>query len=124
MGRKRFLLHVTYLSDESKYSFTLRVTGITRKKAIGEYLDYQIPVSQLNPKGNGDMQAARRNKMRHLPAVYRYKALWALEWAWQLFLNVMGVRVGVAKSTRLVIQNIHTLWGRKRKYIYFMGSET
>jgi len=71
----------------SKYSFTLRVTGITRKKAIGEYLDYQIPVSQLNPKGNGDMQAARRNKMRHLPAVYRYKALWALEWAWQLFLK-------------------------------------
>jgi len=56
VGNSSFCLYI--LSDESKYSFTLRVTGITRKKAIGEYLDYQIPVSQLNPKGNGDMQAA------------------------------------------------------------------
>jgi len=32
---------------------------------------------------NRDMQVAKRDKMRHLPAVYRYKALW-------------GVRVGVA----------------------------
>jgi len=32
------------------------------KKAIVEYLDYQIPVTQLmGPKGNGDMQAAKRN---------------------------------------------------------------
>jgi len=29
----------------------------TRKNAIVEYLDYQIPVSQLN----GDMQAAKRD---------------------------------------------------------------
>jgi len=29
----------------------------TRKNAIVEYLDYQIPVTQLN----GDMQAARRD---------------------------------------------------------------
>jgi len=29
----------------------------TRKKAIVEYLDYQIPVTQLN----GDMQAAKRD---------------------------------------------------------------
>jgi len=34
----------------------------TRKNAIVEYLDYQIPVTQLmGPKGNGDMQAARRD---------------------------------------------------------------
>jgi len=33
----------------------------TRKNAIVEYLDYQIPVTQLmGPKGNGDMQAAKR----------------------------------------------------------------
>jgi len=32
----------------------------TRKNAIVEYLDYQIPVTQLmGPKGNGDMQAAK-----------------------------------------------------------------
>jgi len=67
------------------YPFTLRVT---RKNAIveyldlpdtrysAEYLDYQIPVTQL-----GDMQAANEIKVRHLPAVDR--------------LSVMGVRVGV-----------------------------
>jgi len=33
-----------------------------RKNAIVEYLDYQIPVTQLKgPKGNGDMQAAKRD---------------------------------------------------------------
>jgi len=33
-----------------------------RKNAIVEYLDYQIPFTQLmGPKGNGDMQAARRD---------------------------------------------------------------
>jgi len=33
-----------------------------RKSAIVEYLDYQIPVTQLmGPKGNGDMQAANRD---------------------------------------------------------------
>jgi len=31
----------------------------TGKNAIVEYLDYQIPVTQLKgPKGNGDIQAA------------------------------------------------------------------
>jgi len=31
-------------------------------KAIVEYLDYQVPVTQLKgPKGNRDMQAARRD---------------------------------------------------------------
>jgi len=34
----------------------------TRKNAIVEYHDYQIPVTQLKgPKGNGDMQAAKRD---------------------------------------------------------------
>jgi len=34
----------------------------TRMNALVEYLDYQIPVTQLKgPKGNGDMQAARRD---------------------------------------------------------------
>jgi len=34
----------------------------TRKNAIVEYLDYQIPVTLLKgPKGNGNMQAAKRD---------------------------------------------------------------
>jgi len=34
----------------------------TRKNPIVEYLDYQIPITQLmGPKGNGDMQAAKRD---------------------------------------------------------------
>jgi len=34
----------------------------TRKNAIIDYLDYQITVTQLKgPKGNGDMQAAKRD---------------------------------------------------------------
>jgi len=34
----------------------------TRKNAIVEYLDYQIPDTQLKgPKGNGDMQAAKHS---------------------------------------------------------------
>jgi len=33
-----------------------------RKNAIVEYIDYQIPVTQLKgPKGNGDMQAVKRD---------------------------------------------------------------
>jgi len=61
---------------------------------------------------NRDMQVAKRDKMRHLPAVYRYKALWALEWAWQLFLNVVvGVRVGVA-----------SVWALKWAWQFFFGS--
>jgi len=36
-------------------------TKKTRKNAIVEYLDYQISVTELKgPKGNGDMQAAKR----------------------------------------------------------------
>jgi len=34
----------------------------TRENGIVEYLDYQIPVTQLmGPMGNGDMQAAKRD---------------------------------------------------------------
>jgi len=34
----------------------------TRENAIVEYLDYQIPVTQLNePKEYGDMQAVKRD---------------------------------------------------------------
>jgi len=34
----------------------------TRKNAVVEYLDCQIPVTQLKgQKGNGDMQAAKRD---------------------------------------------------------------
>jgi len=33
-----------------------------RKNAVVEYLDYQIPVTQLKgQKGNGDMQTAKRD---------------------------------------------------------------
>jgi len=39
-----------------------------------EYLDYQIPVTQQKePKENGDIQTASEVKMRHLPAVDRFK---------------------------------------------------
>jgi len=61
-GLKRFLLPATYFPSNLVYPFTLRVTGITRKNAIVEYLDYQIPVTQVKgPKGNGDMQVAKRD---------------------------------------------------------------
>jgi len=40
----------------------ITVQNKTRKNAIVQYLDYQIPVTQLKgPKGNGDMQAAKRD---------------------------------------------------------------
>jgi len=65
-GQKRFLLPVIL------NPFTLRVTGIktTRKNAIAEYLDNQIPVTQLMEYLDyqipvtqlyGDMQAAKRD---------------------------------------------------------------
>jgi len=45
----------------------------TRKNAIVEYLDYQIPVTQLKgPKGNGDMQAANRD-LNKPPTNGRYR---------------------------------------------------
>jgi len=48
----------------------------TRKNAIVEYLDYQIPVTQLN----GDMQAAKRHR----------------------FGRFVGVKVGVANFFRSI----------------------
>jgi len=53
--------------------FSLQVTSITietRKNAIVEYLDYQIPVTQR------EMEICKQQseiKMRHLPAVDRFK---------------------------------------------------
>jgi len=38
---------------------TSKVVKTKEENAIVEYLDYQIPVTQImGPKGNGDMQAA------------------------------------------------------------------
>jgi len=48
------------LTSASRSLYTLAVIIIkfkTRENAIVEYLDYQIPVTQLN----GDMQAAKRD---------------------------------------------------------------
>jgi len=47
-GPKRFILHLTYLLTNLVYPFTLRVTGITKKSSIVEYLDYQIPDTQTD----------------------------------------------------------------------------
>jgi len=67
------------LSDESSipfysifptnlvYPFTLRVTGIKEERY--SRVPRLSPVTQLN----GDMQAACEIKMRHLPAVYKFK---------------------------------------------------
>jgi len=55
-GRKRFLLPVPYFPTNLVYPFTLRdnkeeryskFNYKTRKNAIVEYLDYQIPVTQI-----------------------------------------------------------------------------
>jgi len=49
-----------YHGPNTNYKNTNKNSNKTRKNAIVEYLDYQIPVNQLNqgPKGNGDMQAS------------------------------------------------------------------
>jgi len=49
------------------------ITEETRNNAIVEYLDYQIPVTQL--KGPKEMEMCKQQsevKMRHLPAVDRF----------------------------------------------------
>jgi len=52
-------------SDQRDWVARLRYVKLivkTRKNAIVECLDYQIPVTQLmGPKGNGDIQAAKRD---------------------------------------------------------------
>jgi len=69
-GRKRFLLPVTFFLTNLVYPFTLRVTGITWKNAIVEYLDYQIPVTQpKGQKGNGDMQARAAKTSMVAPSI-------------------------------------------------------
>jgi len=58
-------MEIKYLPGKENYvADALSRTKIeeTRKNAIVEYLDYQIPVTQLKgPKGNGDMQAANQD---------------------------------------------------------------
>jgi len=67
MGPKTLPSACYILSDESSIPFYSTSNGYknvykTRKNAIVEYLDKQIPVTQLmGPKGNGDMQAAKRD---------------------------------------------------------------
>jgi len=42
------------------FEFGLHKLGQTKKDAMVEYLDYQIPVTPLKgPKGNGDKQATK-----------------------------------------------------------------
>jgi len=56
--------YIYFMGSETNliYPFILRVTGITKKNAIVEYLDYQIPVTKLKgPKGNGNMQTVKRD---------------------------------------------------------------
>jgi len=68
--------------------FTLRVTGITRKNAIAESLDHQMPVIKL--KGaNGRRRYASSKEIvkRHLPPIPIIKVC-----VW-----IVGVREGVAK---------------------------
>jgi len=50
------------LKDESEEIYMNSFQSKIRKNAIVEYLDYQIPVTQLmGPKEYGDMQAAKRD---------------------------------------------------------------
>jgi len=55
---KYIILNLLYIFQNRKRWMEI----ITRKNAIVDYLDYQIPVTQLmGPKENGDMQAAKRD---------------------------------------------------------------
>jgi len=53
------VLYYIYVRKYAAYDLKTK----TRKNAIVEFLDYQIPVTQLSqgPRGNGDMQAAKRD---------------------------------------------------------------
>jgi len=88
----------------------------TRKNGIVEYLDYQIPVTQLKgPKGNGDMQAAKllsdtrysakgtKGKWRYASSKARLKCATyrALEWAWQTFVLDQSIGIDETKSFQL-----------------------
>jgi len=53
---------IIFLRVEDYMSRNTEAMFKTWKNAIVEYLDYQIPVTQLKgPKGDGDMRAAKRN---------------------------------------------------------------
>jgi len=52
----------TALTVRESCSLSPIASSQTRKNAIAEYLDYQIPVTQLKePKTNGNMHAAKRD---------------------------------------------------------------
>jgi len=54
-------------------------TGITRKNDIVEYLDHQIPVTQLKgPKGNGDASSKAMLKRPNYPRS-KYMVMWAVD---------------------------------------------
>jgi len=73
-------------------SYDSSVSDRARKNAKFEYLDYQIPVTQFKgPKGNGDMEAARRDC--NAPPT---RDLNICLCGRQTGSSVMGVRVGVA----------------------------
>jgi len=63
----------------------------TGKNAIVEYLDLDTRYSG----GNGDMQAAKRDYMRHLPAVYRYRYWWEQYISVKFFL---GQSIGIDEN--------------------------
>jgi len=55
----RFGMQIPELLTQRKF---VSAACHARKGALVEYLIYQIPVTQLKgPKGNGDMQAAKRD---------------------------------------------------------------
>jgi len=61
---------------------------ITRKNAIFEYLDCQIPVTQL--KGQREMEICKQQseiKMRHLPTIDRFKRYGSESGRGQFFLD-------------------------------------
>jgi len=74
----------------------------TRKNAIVEYLDYGIPVTQLKgSKGNGDMQAAKRDWSAPPTGGRQISALWAWEWAW---LILLGQSIGIDENNRFLLK--------------------
>jgi len=59
------------INKEERYSRDWHVDysspTLTRKNAIVEYIDYLVPATQLKgPKGDADMQAVKRDELRHL----------------------------------------------------------
>jgi len=69
MGRKSFLLPVTYFPTYVVYPFTLEVTGMKISNPIIEQLDYQESVTHLRMcKGDGDMLVGKQLLLRLPPS--------------------------------------------------------